>query len=179
MLSAIGNMVADAAEYMEQELDGGAEPRQGAPDAKECRWGILAAGRICHDFVLALKALPGEASVVAVGARSLESANTFADKFGIPNRHGSYAELVNDPQVDIIYVGSLHHLHVEHSLMALRAGKHVLCEKPMALNAADAALVLEEARKHDRFFLHGVWSRFLPSCDGGPLHLAARRSGLG
>ena len=136
-------------------------PQSDSP-GKILRWGILASGKICHDFCLALKTLP-DARIVAVGARSLESAQKFGTTLGIPRQYGSYDELVRDPEVDIVYVGSMHHNHVAHSLLALRAGKHVVCEKPMALNADDAAQVLAEARKRKLFFVQGVWSRFFPA----------------
>lgn len=94
--------------------------------------------------------------VLAVGARSTASVNKFADDLDVPRRYTSYEALVADADIDIVYVASPHHLHKEHSLLALRAGKHVLCEKPMTLNAADAAEVLAEARARGLLFVQGA-----------------------
>ena len=102
--------------------------------------------------------MPVAAQVLAVGARSAASVNTFADDLDIPRRYTSYEALVADADIDIIYVASPHHLHKEHSLLALRAGKHVLCEKPMTLNAADAAEVFAEARGRGLLFVQGAAS---------------------
>ena len=127
------------------------------------RWGILATGKIAADFTTALKALSDVAEVVAVASRSQANADAFGDKFGIATRHGSYEALTADPNVDVIYVATPHNFHHAHSLMCLRAGKHVLCEKPMTLNAAQAREVLCEARERGLFFMQGVWSRFFPA----------------
>ena len=83
-------------------------------------------------------------SVTAVGSRTLESARAFADEFGIPAAHGSYAELVADPDVDVIYVSTPHPFHAENALLALDAGKHVLMEKPFTLTGAEARRVVAE-----------------------------------
>lgn len=140
------------------------------------RWGILATGKIASDFTVALKAQGAVAEVVAVASRSQENADAFGDKFGVARRYASYAELCQDPGVDAIYVASPHNYHHAHSLMCLRGGKHVLCEKPMTLNAGQAREVLAEARARGLFFMQGVWSRFFPAylrvadlvgCDGG------------
>ncbi|QBR93458.1 Gfo/Idh/MocA family protein [Nocardioides euryhalodurans] len=123
-----------------------------------CRWGILATGRIARDFATNLRAVPG-AEVVAVGSRSPGSAEAFAAEHGSPGcrAHGSYDALVADPDVDVVYVASPHAFHLEHARLALEAGKHVLCEKPLALNVAEAEEMLALARTHDRFLMEAMW----------------------
>jgi len=91
------------------------------------RWGIVGTGWVANNFAEATKLLP-EAELAAVGSRSRESAEAFGEKHGIPRRHASYEDLVADPDVEAVYIGTLHHLHHPDTLRALEAGKHVLCE---------------------------------------------------
>jgi predicted dehydrogenase len=125
------------------------------------RWGILGTGKIAHQFAAALRRLP-EAELLAVGSRSMESATRFADEFGISRRYGSYAELVNDPQVEVIYVATPHSCHSENTRLALNAGKTVLCEKPFTLNAAQAREVIALARERKLFLMEAMWTRCFP-----------------
>lgn len=125
------------------------------------RWGILGLGNIAHTFVAGLQAVP-DAAPVACGSRSAEKAETFGAKRDIPNRHGSYAALVADPEVDAIYVATPHPMHREDCLLALAAGKPVLCEKPFTVNAAGSAQVFAAAQAAGRLVMEGMWSRFLP-----------------
>lgn len=125
------------------------------------RWGILACGRISHDFVNAIRHLP-DVAVVACAARREEDAVKFASLFDIPRHYGSYEQLVADSEVDVVYVGSLHPQHCEHAVLALEAGKHVLIEKPMALNYEQGRRIVEAARKSGKFAMEAMWSRFLP-----------------
>lgn len=101
--------------------------------------------------------------VAAVGSRTLESARRFADRFGIPSSYGSYDELAADDSLDVVYVATPTFRHVEDSLMVLKAGRAVLCEKAMAQNSEETLRVVEFARSRRLFFLHGVWSRFFPA----------------
>src|SRR6478752_7443399 len=103
------------------------------PTAALTRWGIMATGRIAQDFARNLQQVPG-AEIAAVGSRSQESADAFAARFG-GRAHGSYEALAADPDVDVVYVASPHAFHHEHARLAFDAGKHVLCEKPLTLNA--------------------------------------------
>ena len=103
--------------------------------AKQIKWGILGPGRISHKFAAAVAALP-DGEVIAVGSRSAERAAAFAETHGIANAHGSYAELAADSDVDMVYVSSPHVGHADHACLCLEAGKGVLCEKPMFINAA-------------------------------------------
>jgi predicted dehydrogenase len=125
------------------------------------RWGILGTGGIARSFATDLR-LTDSGVAVAVGSRSLESADRFADEFGIASRHGGYEELVADPDVDVIYVATPHPLHYDNAILALLAGKHVLVEKPFTMNAAQAREIAAVAREHGLFAMEAMWTRFLP-----------------
>ena len=125
------------------------------------RWGILGAGGIARTFARDLPLL-GDAQVVAVGSHSADRARAFADEFGAPRSYGSYGELVADDEVDVVYVASPHPGHHGDTLLALRAGKPVLCEKPFAINAVQTQEMIDAARAADVFLMEAMWSRFLP-----------------
>jgi len=129
------------------------------------RWGIASTGGIAASMTQALQTLDGHtgAEVVAVGSRSPDSAEEFAARFDIPHAHGSYADLYADPDVEIVYVASPHSHHHEMTIDALRAGKHVLCEKAFALNAAQSREMAAVAREHDRFLMEAMWTWFMPA----------------
>jgi predicted dehydrogenase len=120
------------------------------------RWGILATGKIAHTFAEDLAVTPGN-ELAAVGSRRLESAQAFAERYGAAAAYGSYEELVADPDVDVIYVATPHALHLDNARLAFEAGKHVLCEKPLALNVAEAEEMVRLARQHDRFLMEAMW----------------------
>jgi predicted dehydrogenase len=129
--------------------------------AEPIRWGIVGTGRIAQFFARGLSVLP-DAQLVAVGSRTKEAADKFADMFSIPRRHASYADLANDPEVDAVYVATPHNLHKENTILCLRAGKAVICEKPFAINAREAAEMIGVARETGRFLMEAMWTRFLP-----------------
>ncbi len=129
---------------------------------KTIRWGILATGNIAEQFTRDLLLLP-DAEVVAVGSRSEESARAFADRFGIPRSHGSWAALAADEGVDIVYVATPHHAHHEAARLCLEAGRAVLCEKPFTLNAAESRELTALAAKHGRFLMEAMWMRCNPA----------------
>jgi predicted dehydrogenase len=114
------------------------------------RWGILGTGGIASTFVTDLR-LTNSGVAVAVGSRSQGSADRFADEFGIANPHASYESLVADPDVDVIYVATPHPMHHDNAILALRAGKHVLVEKPFTMNAAEAREIVRVARDNGLF----------------------------
>ncbi len=124
-------------------------------------WGILGAGRIAGKFATESKLVPGT-RLVAVGSRSAEKADEFAKQNGVERAYGSYAELVADPDVDAIYVATLHPTHCEHTLLALDAGKAVLCEKPFAVTGRQARQMIERARERKLFLMEAMWARFNP-----------------
>lgn len=125
------------------------------------RWGILGPGSIANSLAKGVAALP-DAEVVAVGSRDKARADSFADKYGIPTRHGSYQALVEDPNVDVVYVASPHAYHAEHALLALNAGKPVLCEKPFTINAKQLEEVVRVAREKKLFLMEAMWTRYFP-----------------
>jgi predicted dehydrogenase len=127
---------------------------------KTLRWGLLATGWIAELFTQDL--ISSGLDVAAVGSRSLEKAKSFAERFRISKAHGSYEELVSDPDVDIVYIATPHPQHVGAALLALNAGKHVLIEKPFTLNAKEAREIVERAREKDLVVLEAMWTRFLP-----------------
>ncbi|KIJ56295.1 hypothetical protein M422DRAFT_23584 [Sphaerobolus stellatus SS14] len=156
-----------------------------APVAKPyvARWGIVATGRISREFVSDLVLDPTVRNVsdvvhavIAVGSRTKEKAADFvlqhvadggwAQKCGLvsapPIAVGSYAEVWNHKDVDIVYIGTPHTNHYEDALGALQAGKHVLCEKPVTLNAAEAQTLVDLARSKKLLLVEGVWTRFFP-----------------
>jgi predicted dehydrogenase len=125
------------------------------------RWGILGTGNIASQFARGLAALD-DAELVAVGSRTPESAAAFGEKFGAQRRHGSYAALASDPEVEAIYVATPHPLHKDNTLLCIQAGKAVLCEKPFAINAGEAQEMIAAARARGVFLMEAMWTRFLP-----------------
>ncbi len=132
------------------------------PADRPVRWGILATGKIARAFATALGLVP-DAEIAAVAARRVESAREFAAEYGAGTAYGSYRELVEDPDVDVVYVASPHGLHREHALMALEAGKPVLCEKALTLNARHAAELVALAREKQLFLMEAMWMRCNPT----------------
>jgi predicted dehydrogenase len=124
------------------------------------RWGILGPGGIAGTFVRDLQVIG--APVTAVGSRDLGRARDFAERAGIPNAHGSYEELVADPDVDVIYVATPHPAHAGNALLALDAGKHVLVEKPFTVTQAEAQAIADRADERGLIALEAMWTRWLP-----------------
>ncbi|WP_410793793.1 aldo/keto reductase [Kribbella sp. C-35] len=125
------------------------------------RWGIIGTGNIASRFASQVPTSKTN-EVVAVGSRSLESANAFADKWDIASRHGSYDDLLADSTVDAVYIATPHPMHVEWAIKAAEAGKHVLCEKPLAINRAWAEAMIEAAVRNDVFLMEAYMYRCLP-----------------
>jgi predicted dehydrogenase len=124
-------------------------------------WGILGPGSIAAKFAADLRQLD-DASFVAVGSRSLERATAFAQAHGFERAYGSYEQLVEDPDVDVLYVATPHPFHREHTLLCLRHDKAVLCEKPMAVNEAQVQEMVACARERGVFLMEAMWTRALP-----------------
>lgn len=129
--------------------------------SRRVRWGVLGAGGIAGVVGIEIAASP-DSVVVAVGARDGDRAAGFARAHGIARSYGSYAELVADPDVDVVYIATTHAHHHEHALLALRAGKPVLVEKAFTLNARQANEVVAEARTRRLFCMEAMWMRFNP-----------------
>jgi predicted dehydrogenase len=126
------------------------------------KWGLAGTGGIVTSFARDF-AHVADGEIVAVGSRSADSANAFAAEHGIGTAHGSYEALAADPNVDVVYVGGIHPVHAPQTVMFLDAGKHVLVEKPIALNAAQADDMIAAATANDRFLMEALWTRFNPA----------------
>lgn len=126
------------------------------------RWGILATGNIANQMAQALTSSK-DAEIVAVASRSKESAEAFGKKWNIPNRYATYQALVDDPDVDIVYIATPHNFHYENMQMCLKADKHVLCEKAFTLNATQAEECIDLARQKNLFLMEAMWMRFFPA----------------
>ena len=142
--------------------------RRGVTDAGDVahplRWGILGTGSISAQWVESLRACKG-ASVTAVAAREMSRAQAFADALDIPRAYDDYAEMAAADNVDIVYVGTITRLHKEHSLIAIEAGKHVLCEKPLAGNVDDARDMYAAAEAKGVMLQDAMWTRFFPAVE--------------
>lgn len=125
------------------------------------RWGVLGAGRIATIVAPDIAGTDGNA-LQAVAARDAARAAAFAAEHGVASSYGSYEELVADPDVDVVYVATTHARHLEHALLALRAGKPVLVEKAFALNAREAREVVSAAREAQLFCMEAMWLRLQP-----------------
>jgi predicted dehydrogenase len=131
------------------------------PTFNPLRWGIIGTGGIASSFAKDLLRF-SDHKVVAVGSRGQGKADEFAAKFGIPRAYPSYEALVADPEVDAVYVSTPHPYHCANTILALEAGKHVLVEKPFAMDAGQARRMIETARRKGLFLLEAMWTRFLP-----------------
>ncbi len=129
---------------------------------KIINWGIIATGHIASRFAREFSLLKN-AKLLAVGSRKLSRARSFALKYNIPKYYGSYQLLVNDRDIDAIYVATPHSLHRDNTILALKAGKSVLCEKPFAINAKEALDMIKLARKKNLFLMEAMWARFNPA----------------
>ena len=132
---------------------------------KPLKWGILGAGRISHDFLLALATLPCEKhQVVAVGDNiSPKASQELAQTHSIPRWYGSHQEVLKDEEVDVVYIGTLHIAHHANVLEALKAGKPVLCEKPLTTKLIHTRELIDTARSKGTFLMEATWMRFFPA----------------
>lgn len=124
-------------------------------------WGIISTGRIAGVFARGLAA-SSTGELMAVGSRSSESAERFGNEFGVPRRYGSYEELLADADVQAVYIAPPHPIHAEWAIKAAQAGKHILCEKPLTIDYAEAMAVVEAARMHDVFLMEAFMYRTHP-----------------
>ena len=142
--------------------------RQGLTKADDVafplRWGIIGAGSISAQWVGCLRQCKG-AAVTAVAARDLERARAFAERLDIPSAYGDYGEMVAADDVDIVYVGTITRLHKDHALLAIAAGKHVLCEKALAENVEDARAMHAAAKAAGVMLQDAMWTRFFPAVE--------------
>lgn len=126
------------------------------------RWGLIGLGWISGKFAKGLAYVP-DAEVYAVASRSQEKADAFGAEFGATKCYGSYEDLANDPNVDVAYIGTPNNYHLSQTLLCLNAGKHVLCEKPFAVNAKEAKVMIDCAREKNLFLMDAFWTRYFPA----------------
>lgn len=125
------------------------------------KWGIISTGHISGKFADALGMLP-EAELAAVASRDLETAKNFASRYNIPKAYASYQELAEDPDIDVVYIGTPHTFHLENSVLCMRNGKSVLCEKALTINAKEAKEMVRIAREEQVFLMEAMIPRHIP-----------------
>jgi len=132
----------------------------------QLKWGFVGTGKICEDFCLALSTCDSnEHVIVAIGSREKSKAEEFVKKFNLGNNvrtYGSQEEVFQDSNVDIVYIGTIEQYHRDLCIKALNNNKHVLCEKPLALNTIEVQDIIEAARRTKKFMMEAIWSRFFP-----------------
>ena len=129
---------------------------------EKINWGIIGCGRISAAFARGLRLLR-DTRLTAVASLTPGKAETFAKRFHASKAYTDYESLAADKDVDIVYIGTLHNAHMPNTLLALDNGKHVLCEKPFALNAKEAAAMIQKAQEKELFLMEAMWTRFLPA----------------
>jgi len=129
--------------------------------ARKLRWGIISTGKIARTFARSL-AQSESGELVSVASRTLEGASQFAAEFGVSRAHGSYQALLADPEVEVVYIATPHPWHAHWSVLAARAKKHVLCEKPLGMNHAEVSAIVQAARDNDVFLMEAFMYRCHP-----------------
>jgi len=130
--------------------------------SEKIRLGILGTGNMAHQFATGLRRAPN-VQLAAVASRSPEPAGRFAQEFGLARHHVGYEALAADPEIDLVYVSTPHSCHMQNTLMCLQSGKSVICEKPFAINAAEARWMIDTARGRGLFLMEAMWTRFIPA----------------
>lgn len=126
------------------------------------RWGIIGLGGIAHHFIKDLL-MVDDAKLIAVASRSEDKALAFKEQYGATHAYGSYQELFDCADVDVVYIATPHTAHADLAIQAMNAGKHVLCEKPMGVNALEVDKMIASARTNNVFLMEALWSRFNPA----------------
>ena len=142
-------------------------PAARTPDAAAApalRWGVFGTGWIAERFIQSVQRYTRQ-QFTAIGSRDADRSAGFAARFGVPGWHGSYEDLVADPGVDVVYVATPHNAHLAGARLALEAGKHVLVEKPLAINVAQATEIAQLAAAKGLFCMEALWTFFLPKFD--------------
>ncbi len=129
---------------------------------RKIRWGIIGAGRIAGSFAQDMRFVPN-GELVAIASRTPERAGEFARRYGIGRAYGSYEALFADHAIEAVYIATPHAQHVANASAALRAGKAVLCEKPITLNATECRSLLAVAAETGGYLMEGMWTWFLPA----------------
>ncbi len=129
---------------------------------KKYNWGIIGPGKIAHKFTLGLQQLEN-ANLYSVVSRSKEKAESFASEYGYNKAYDDYYKFATDPELDIVYVATPHSHHHKHSLICIRNGKAVLCEKPFAVNSLQVEDMINAATEKKVFLMEALWPPFQPS----------------
>ncbi|MGB7784631.1 MAG: Gfo/Idh/MocA family oxidoreductase, partial [Salinimicrobium sp.] len=129
--------------------------------SREIKWGIIGPGQIARKFARSLQEVD-DAQLYAVASRTLERAEAFAEETGAAKAFGSYEEMLMDAEVDVVYIATPHVFHKEHTLLSLKHGKPVLCEKPFAINRAQVKEMISNAKEKRVFLMEAMWTPFLP-----------------
>ncbi len=150
---------------------------------QKIRWGVISTAKIGREKVIPGIQKASNSEVTAIASRNREQADKTARLLNIGKAFGSYEELLADPAIDAVYIPLPNHLHVEWAVKAIRAGKHVLCEKPVALSAAQAEELLTVAGKHPKikvmeafmYRFHPQWKKVKEAIDSGAISTPIRR----
>ena len=129
---------------------------------RKINWGIIGLGKIANTFAADLR-LSNNSILRAVASRNIEKAKRFSEKYNAIHFYGSYEELVADPEIDVVYVATPHTFHFENTMMCLKEGKGVLCEKPMGMKYSEVEIMIREAKRRNLFLMEGLWTRFIPA----------------
>ncbi|XP_049851168.1 trans-1,2-dihydrobenzene-1,2-diol dehydrogenase-like [Schistocerca gregaria] len=128
---------------------------------KTWNWGVYGTGRITHDFLGAIQSVTN-ARVLAICGTDFEHTKKFASEHGVARVYGKLAELLDDSEIDFLYISTIHSRHKRVLLDSIPSKKHILCEKPLTCNASETREVVEAARKHGCFLMEALWSRYFP-----------------
>lgn len=145
-------------------------------NSDKVRWGIAGTGRISQQFAQDFAFVPN-GEIVAVSSRSQQSADTFAQEYGISRAHAGYQNLLSDPEVDVVYIASPHTQHYQDTVDAIQAGKHVLCEKPFTINPDEGRRLFDIAGQSSLFVMEAMWTFFLPAIQKAKAWLEQGRIG--
>ncbi len=127
-------------------------------------WGIIGLGNIANSFAHDLE-LSNDSILYGVASRDIEKAREFGNKHNSVKYYGSYEELAKAPEIDVIYVATPHVFHFENTMMCLKNGKAVLCEKPLGMYSTEVKTMLKEAESKKLFLMEGLWTRFIPATE--------------
>ncbi|WP_298418594.1 Gfo/Idh/MocA family oxidoreductase [uncultured Kordia sp.] len=127
-------------------------------------WGIIGLGKIANKFAADLQ-LSETSTLYGVASRSLEKATNFATKYNARKAYDSYEAIVNDSEIDVIYIATPHTFHFENTMLCLQHHKAVLCEKPMGINAQQTQTMIQEAKAKNLFLMEAIWTRFMPTIE--------------
>lgn len=126
------------------------------------RYGIIGPGIIARKFAKDIR-MAKDSVLTAVASRSMDKAKAFGEEFNIPNCFGSYEDMVRSDLIDAVYVATPHTLHKGHSILAMKHGKHVICEKPISVNSYELEEMIKVAKENNVLLMEAMWTRFLPA----------------